>query len=220
MEVPSEHFVLKNPVKPSQTAIDENSLRSAVFATGCFWGSEKAFWRMPGVFSTSVGYIAGKAANPTYEQVCSGATGHTEAVLVYWDSRRLAFSDVMRMFLQSHDPTQGNRQGNDRGTQYRSGAYPSDVEDLKVTKAAIAKYEAQLGRKVTSEVIFPAPTFYWAEGYHQQYLAKPGARPYCSAEPTCVDLAPWSDWAPADLADAHRNSPRRSGSSTRPSRAA
>jgi peptide-methionine (S)-S-oxide reductase len=193
MAIPAKHIVLGTPLNPT----DNPKLHSAVFATGCFWGSEKAFWRMPGVYTTAVGYIAGSATNPSYDQVCSGRSGHAEAVQVFWDPERLAFADLMREFLESHDPTQGNGQGNDRGTQYRSGVYARSEEDYQVAKAAIAAYQKALGRKVTSEVVFPAPDFYFAEKYHQQYLAIPGNRKYCSAEPTGVRLPPAETWLPA-----------------------
>ena len=209
-----KHFVLKTPLTPDPAL----GLHSAVFATGCFWGvrhiplrgayvadacnatraqSEKSFWRMPGVYTTAVGYVAGTKQEPTYEEVCTGRTGHTEAVQVFWDPAKLSFADVMRNYLESHDPTQGNGQGNDRGTQYRSGVYPRTDEDIEVAKAALAAYSKALGRAVTSEVkdgrTLP---FYFAEDYHQQYLAKPGARPYCSAMPTGVSLPPFEQWAP------------------------
>ena len=116
---------------------------------------------------------------------------------MFWDREEVSFADLMRQFLQSHDPTQGNGQGNDRGTQYRSGVYPRTQEDFEVAKAAVQAYQKALGRKVTTEIIFPAPEFYYAEKYHQQYLALPGSRKYCSAEPTGVSLPPFSEWAPA-----------------------
>jgi peptide-methionine (S)-S-oxide reductase len=151
------------------------------------------------VISTAVGSAGGVTENPTYEQVCTGETGHAESVIVFWDSTKLSFADLMRQFLQSHDPTQGNGQGNDRGTQYRSAVFVDDEAELKVAQAAIAQYEKQLGRKVTTELRFPAPPFYYAEEYMQQYLARPGNRQYCSAMPTGVALAPYSVWAPKDL---------------------
>jgi len=195
MVVPDKHYVLGTPMLPT-----DPKLHSAVFATGCFWGSEKAFWRMPGVYTTAVGYIAGSVTNPTYEQVCSARSGHAEAVQVYWDPELLSFADILREFCESHDPTQGNGQGNDRGSQYRSGVYPRSEEDFEVAKAALAAYTKALGRKVTTEVIYPAPEFFFGEAYHQQYLAKPGSRPYCSAEPTGVSLPPFEQWGPKGAA--------------------
>jgi peptide-methionine (S)-S-oxide reductase len=162
------HYVLSTPLQPDPS----QPLSSCVFATGCFWGSEKAFWRMPGVYTTAVGYIAGQTPNPTYEQVCSGRTGHTEAVQVFWDPAKLSFADLMREFLQSHDPTQGNGQGSDRGSQYRSGVYPRAAEDYAVAQSALQAYSKALARKCTTEVVFPAPTFYFAEKYHQQYVRR------------------------------------------------
>ena len=200
----AKHFVLQTPMvvaegsdKDGWVAPDGTKLGRAVFATGCFWGTEKGFWKMPGMYTTAVGYIAGKWPNPTYEEVCSGRTGHTEAVQVYWDKSRLSFADVMRQYLQSHDPTQGMGQGNDRGTQYRSGVYPSTEEDATVARAAMAAYEKDIGMKLTAELIFPPPPFYYAEAYHQQYLARPGNRQYCSAQPLGVHLSPADKWLPA-----------------------
>eukprot|EP00511_Aplanochytrium_stocchinoi_P012626 CAMPEP_0204877730 /NCGR_PEP_ID=MMETSP1348-20121228/48353_1 /ASSEMBLY_ACC=CAM_ASM_000700 /TAXON_ID=215587 /ORGANISM="Aplanochytrium stocchinoi, Strain GSBS06" /LENGTH=223 /DNA_ID=CAMNT_0052034633 /DNA_START=171 /DNA_END=839 /DNA_ORIENTATION=- len=170
-----------------------------IVATGCFWGSEKAFWRMPGVYTTAVGYSGGKKDNPTYEQVCSGRTGHTEAVLVVWDKDRLSFTDIVRMYLQCHNPTQVNGQGNDHGTQYRTALYYNTEEQKKVAEAAIRSYEKSLGgRKIATE-LKPENRFYYAEDYHQQYLASPGARKYCSAQPQGVQLEPAEKWLPADL---------------------
>jgi len=189
------HYVLQTPLAPPLVP----PLRRAVFATGCYWGSEKSFWRMPGVYSTAVGYAGGETESPSYEYVCSGISGHTEAVVVFWDSTKISFSDLMRQFLQSHDPTQGNGQGNDRGTQYRSAVYVDDEDEFKVAKAAMNEYEKILGRKVTTELKFPAPIFYYAEEYMQQYLAKPGNRQYCSAQPNGISLSPYETWAPKDV---------------------
>lgn len=198
-EIPAEHFVLKGnrqlPPFPEGT-------KKAAFAAGCFWGSEKRFWRMPGVYATSVGYIAGKAPSPSYEAVCSGTSGHSEAVQVVYDPAKVAFADLLKMFWECHDPTQGNRQGNDRGSQYRSGFYPDTDEQAELGLASKMAYQAVLKQEITTEMGPPAKfKFYHAEGYHQQYLAKPGARPYCSAQPRPTGLPPWEQWSP-DGADA------------------
>jgi len=192
LQVAPKHFVLGTPVQ----APFPEGVESVVFGTGCFWGTEKGFWRLPGVFATSVGYCAGATPNPTYNEVCSGATGHNEVVRVAYDPAKVSFTDLLRNFWQSHDPTQGNGQGNDRGTQYRSGIYFSSPAQQALAEASKASYEADLGRPVTTEII-PAPEFYFAEDYHQQYLAKPGNRQYCSAQPTGQKLAAYDGWAPS-----------------------
>jgi len=174
-----------------------DGLQMCVFAAGCFWGTEKGFWRLPGVYSTAVGYVAGHTANPTYRQVCSGRTGHTEATLVVWNPGEISLSDLLRRFLDCHDPTQGDRQGNDVGTQYRSGIYTADEEQAQVARACLKAYEAVLresGYKQISTEVKVGQHFWFAEGYHQQYLAKPGARPYCSAEPTGKPVPPPEQW--------------------------
>jgi len=187
------HFILKTPY---EGPYDNPNLKQAVFATGCFWGSEKSFWRLPGVYSTAVGYTNGKEEfkNPTYNQICTGKTNHAEAVLVVYDENKISFADLLSNFFQSHDPTQGNGQGNDRGTQYRSGIYLETEEEKQVAEAALKTYEKALGRKITTEIVQPAPVFYYAEDYHQQYLAKPGSRPYCSAAPTLTKMDDVSEW--------------------------
>ena len=161
------------------------------FGCGCFWGAEKAFWRLPGVYRTAVGYQGGYTPNPTYEEVCSGATGHTEVVAVAWNPEVIGFADLLKLFWECHDPTQGMAQGNDRGTQYRSGIYTSSAAQTERARDSLAAYQqsltaAGLGR-ITTEVVADKP-FFAAEAYHQQYLAKPGCRPYCSAMPTGVRL--------------------------------
>jgi peptide-methionine (S)-S-oxide reductase len=168
-------------------------LSRAVFACGCFWGTEKAFWRLPGVYSTAVCYINGRTANPTYRQVCSGSTHHTEATLVYFDRARISLADLLRNFVNCHNPTQGNRQGRDRGSQYRSGVYVYEEDDLTVARAALKAFERVLSRPITSETVLGVEPWL-AETYHQQYLAKPGNRQYCSAEPTGKTLAPIDEW--------------------------
>ena len=191
MKVTNKHYVLGNPI---QEPFPDN-LETCVFATGCFWGTEKMFWRVPGVYSTSVGYCAGYTQNPTYEEVCSGQTGHTEAVQVAWDPTVISFADLLSMHWTCHDPTQGMRQGNDAGTQYRSGIYCSTKAQLELAKKSAEVYGAALKaagatRDITSEINGPGDNcvYYFAEDYHQQYLAKPGARPYCSAQPTGVPV--------------------------------
>jgi peptide-methionine (S)-S-oxide reductase len=186
-----------------------------VFANGCFWGSEKGIWRLPGggIHSTAVGYAAGFTPNPTYEEACSGRTGHTEAVQVVFDPAEISLVDILRWFWEAHDPTQGMGQGNDRGTQYRSGLYYFSEEQKQLYEASKNAYEKALaakgkgkGSEITTEIRaasdFPE-VFYYAEDYHQQYLAKPGARPYCSAQPQCVSLPPFEEWAPAELKEAY-----------------
>jgi len=201
----TEHRVLKTNFKgPFPDNTDK-----VVVATGCFWGSEKAMWRMPGMYTTAVGYAGGKTLDPTYQEVCSGRSGHTEAVLCVWDKEKLNFSDVVRMYLQCHNPTQVNGQGNDHGTQYRTALYYYTAEQKKVAEAAIASYEKSLGgRKIATELRQMKEDgegeviFYYAEDYHQQYLASPGARNYCSAQPQGVQLDPATEWLPNDLEEA------------------
>jgi len=185
----------------------------AVFANGCFWGSEKGIWRLPpedgGVYSTAVGYCAGFTPNPTYEEACSGRTGHTEGVRVVYDPEKISFVDIMRWFWEAHDPTSGMGQGNDRGTQYRSGFYYFDDEQKQLLEASKEAYEKQLGRPITTEIAAASDydqyggLWYYAEPYHQQYLAKPGSRPYCSAQPQGVALADFDSWCPEALKEKH-----------------
>ncbi|MCP9774659.1 peptide-methionine (S)-S-oxide reductase MsrA [Cyanobium sp. WAJ14-Wanaka] len=159
----------------------------AVFGCGCFWGAEKGFWRLPGVFSTAVGYAGGHLENPDYGQVCSGQTGHSEVVRVVWDTNQVDFSDLLKLFWECHDPTQGDRQGNDRGSQYRSVIYVNSPELMALVEASRQAYQSLLDQaglgSITTEVKADQHLYY-AETYHQQYLAKPGSRPYCSAQPT------------------------------------
>lgn len=171
------HAVLGAPIG-KEPASDEEE---AVFALGCFWGAERAFWKARGVVSTAVGYIAGHKDEPTYYEVCSGATGHTEAVRVVFRPSEISYDELLQLFWESHDPTQGNRQGNDIGTQYRSGIYTTSEEQQEKALASLKKYEGALlengRRRITTEVK-PADTFWYAEIYHQQYLHKnPGG--YC-----------------------------------------
>jgi peptide-methionine (S)-S-oxide reductase len=182
--VPARHFVLDAPLEPPFP----DGLEQAVFALGCFWGAERKFWQAPGVYTTAVGYVAGSTPNPTYEEVCSGRTGHTEAVLVVFDPRQTSYEDLLRIFWESHDPTQGMRQGNDVGTQYRSGVYVFDDAQRAAAESSRTMFADRLADKgygeITTEIV-DAPTFYYAEDYHQQYLAKnPGG--YCGIGGTGV----------------------------------
>eukprot|EP00555_Chaetoceros_dichaeta_P002667 CAMPEP_0198250008 /NCGR_PEP_ID=MMETSP1447-20131203/1346_1 /TAXON_ID=420782 /ORGANISM="Chaetoceros dichaeta, Strain CCMP1751" /LENGTH=325 /DNA_ID=CAMNT_0043934767 /DNA_START=24 /DNA_END=1001 /DNA_ORIENTATION=+ len=183
----------------------------AVFANGCFWGSEKGIWRLPeGIHSTAVGYCAGFSPNPTYEEACSGRTGHTEGVRVVFDPSKVSFVDILRWFWEAHDPCSGMGQGNDRGTQYRSGFYYYNEEQKELIEASKAAYETQLGKAITTEIAAAEDydqyggLWYFGEVYHQQYLAKPGARPYCSAQPQGVALAPFEEWAPEGLVEKYK----------------
>ena len=163
----------------------------AVFACGCFWGAEKGFWRLPGVVTTAVGYAGGDVDQPSYNQVCSGRTGHTEVVRVVWSQPAVDFSDLLKLFWECHDPTQGNRQGNDTGSQYRSAIYTTNEEQLNLALASRDAYQLALSDRGFGEItteIRSDQQFFFAEDYHQQYLAKPGSRPYCSAMPTGVIL--------------------------------
>jgi peptide-methionine (S)-S-oxide reductase len=182
--VPDLHYVKNTPLTPPF----REGLQTAVVAMGCFWGAERAFWQIPGVESTAVGYVGGTTPNPTYEEVCSGMTGHTEAVLVVFEPARVSFDDLLKVFWESHDPTQGMRQGNDVGTQYRSGIYPTNPEQRQAAEASRAAYAAALGARgfgpITTEIVDGA-SFFYAEAYHQQYLAKnPGG--YCGLGGTGV----------------------------------
>ena len=165
-----------------------DGLQRALFGLGCFWGAERKFWQLPGVYSTAVGYAAGYTPNPTYREVCSGMTGHNEVVLVVFDPGKVPYETLLKTFWESHDPTQGMRQGNDAGTQYRSGIYYFDDSQKEAAERARAAYQAELRRSgygaITTEIL-PAPEFYYAEDYHQQYLAKnPGG--YCGLGGTGV----------------------------------
>jgi len=182
--IAAKHFVLGTPMEPPFPGME-----LALFGMGCFWGAEKKFWEAGGVHSTAVGYVAGVTPNPTYEEVCSGRTGHTEAVRVVFDPRLTTFDDLLRTFWTNHDPTQGMRQGNDVGTQYRSGVYLHDDRQREVAESSRRNYQARLDAAgfgaITTE-LRPAPEFYYAEDYHQQYLAKnPGG--YCGLGGTGVD---------------------------------
>jgi peptide-methionine (S)-S-oxide reductase len=171
MAVPEAHFVNKNRLTPPFP----DGLERALFGMGCFWGAEKKFWQQRGVYSTAVGYAGGPTPNPTYREVCTGMTGHNEVVLVVFDPKVTSYDALLRVFWENHDPTQGMRQGNDVGTQYRSGIYYLDDEQKRAAEASRDVFQKQLTAAgygpITTE-IQPAPDFYYAEDYHQQYLAK------------------------------------------------
>jgi len=183
MPVPDSHEVTRAPLEG-----DFPGLERALFAMGCFWGAERTFWQLPGVVTTAVGYAAGSTPNPTYREVCSGLTGHAEVVLVVFDPERIGYDDLLKVFWENHDPTQGMRQGNDVGTQYRSGIYYTSDAQRAAAEASRAGYQDALTRAghgaITTEIL-PSPEFYYAEDYHQQYLAKnPGG--YCGLGGTGV----------------------------------
>jgi peptide-methionine (S)-S-oxide reductase len=172
MPVPERHFVNGHPLGDSG---DDHDLERAMFGMGCFWGAERKFWELPGVYSTAVGYAGGHTPNPTYREVCSGMTGHTEVVLVIFEPAKISYDELLRVFWENHDPTQGMRQGNDVGTQYRSGIYTYGDLQQRAAERSRDAYQAQLQAAgygpITTEIL-PAPEFYYAEDYHQQYLAK------------------------------------------------
>ncbi len=171
LKVPELHFVNGHRIVPPFPA----GLELALFGMGCFWGAERKFWETPGVYSTAVGYAGGFTPNPTYEEVCSGRTGHTEVVRVVFDPRKVSYEQLLRIFWESHDPTQGMRQGNDVGTQYRSAIYVANAAQRAAAEASRASYQSSLRQaghdSITTEIA-DAPEFYYAEDYHQQYLAK------------------------------------------------
>ncbi len=181
--------VLHTILKTDLSAKIKNNEQEILFGCGCFWGAEKGFWRLPGVITTAVGYAGGEKKNPNYREVCSGLTGHTEVVRVVWNNNKIDLSDLLKLFWECHDPTQGNRQGNDSGSQYRSSIYTSSKEQLSKAIESRNSYQKELDKngfgKITTEIDKDI-NFYFAEDYHQQYLAKPGSRPYCSAMPTKV----------------------------------
>jgi peptide-methionine (S)-S-oxide reductase len=171
MPVPAKHFVNGRPLQPPFP----EGLEMALFGLGCFWGAERKFWQAPGVFTTAVGYAAGLTPNPSYDEVCSGRTGHNEVVRVVFDPKLTSFTDLLKIFWESHDPTQGMQQGNDVGTQYRSGIYVYSAEQRRAAEDSRNAYQQVLNRAgygaITTEIL-DAPEFYYAEDYHQQYLAK------------------------------------------------
>jgi len=182
--VPDRHFVLGTPLQPPFPDDTER----AVFGMGCFWGAERIFWQAPGVYTTAVGYAGGSTPNPTYEEVCSARTGHNEVVLVVFKPAEIPYEEVLRLFWEGHDPTQGMRQGNDVGTQYRSGIYTSSdaqAEAARTSREAYAKRLAEAGYGEITTEIEPEGAFYYAEDYHQQYLAK-NPNGYCGIGGTGV----------------------------------
>ena len=184
MAITETHFVNGNRIAPPFP----DGLRQVVFAMGCFWGAERKFWKLNGVYSTAVGYAAGRTPNPSYREVCSGMTGHAEVVLVVFDPKKVQYDDLLRVFWENHDPTQGMRQGNDVGTQYRSGIYYHDDEQRRAAERSRDMFQTQLtaaGYGVITTEILPAPEFYYAEDYHQQYLAK-NPEGYCGLGGTGV----------------------------------
>lgn len=190
MPVPAKHFVNGNSLQ----APFPDGIELALFGLGCFWGAERKFWQTEGVYSTAVGYAAGHTPNPTYQEVCTGMTGHNEVVLVAFDPQKVSYQTLLKVFWESHDPTQGMRQGNDAGTQYRSGIYTYSEEQRQLATASKQAYQKALNAANRSEItteILAAPEFYYAEDYHQQYLAKnPGG--YCGLGGTgvaCPDMA-------------------------------
>ena len=181
------HTILKNDL----SAELKNNEEEILFGCGCFWGAEKGFWRLPGIISTAVGYAGGVIEDPSYREVCSGLTGHTEVVRVVWNKNEIDQSDLLKLFWECHDPTQGNRQGNDSGSQYRSAIYTTTKDQLIKAIESKNSYQKNLQKngfgQITTEIKNNIK-FYFAEDYHQQYLAKPGSRPYCSAMPTKVEF--------------------------------
>ncbi|TRU21730.1 MAG: peptide-methionine (S)-S-oxide reductase MsrA [Microcystis aeruginosa Ma_MB_S_20031200_S102] len=185
MPVPSSHYVNGHPLQPPFPV----GMESAMFGLGCFWGAERKFWQLEGVYTTAVGYAAGITPNPTYQEVCTGMTGHNEVVLVVYDPRVISYEQLLKVFWESHNPTQGMRQGNDTGTQYRSGIYTYSPLQKQLAEKSRSIYQDALNKaghgQITTEII-DAPEFYYAEGYHQQYLAKnPGG--YCGLGGTKVE---------------------------------
>jgi len=184
MPVPPSHDVLKTPLQGPFPA----GLQQAMFALGCFWGAERKFWETPGVYTTAAGYAAGLTPNPTYREVCSGMTGHAEVVLVVFDPKTISYDELLKVFWESHNPTQGMRQGNDVGTQYRSGIYYFDETQRAAAERSRDDYQRALEKsgygRITTEIL-PAPEFYYAEDYHQQYLSK-NPNGYCGLGGTGV----------------------------------
>ena len=182
--VPAEHHVNHNRIKAPFPA----GLEQAMFGLGCFWGAERMFWKAPGIYSTAVGYAAGITPNPTYEEVCSGYTGHNEVVMVWFDPKKISYEALLKIFWEGHNPTEGMRQGNDVGTQYRSGIYTFSPEQKAKAEASRAMFQKELTKSgvgtITTEII-DAPTFFYAEDYHQQYLAK-NPNGYCGLGGTGV----------------------------------
>lgn len=187
MPITNQHYVNGHPLLPPYP----QGYEQAMFGLGCFWGAERKFWELPGVYITAVGYAAGLTPNPTYEEVCSGMTGHNEVVFVVFDPQQVSYRSLLKLFWESHDPTQGMQQGNDRGTQYRSGIYTYTAEQASLAQDSGKAFQTALNASnygtITTEII-AAPEFYFAEDYHQQYLAK-NPRGYCGLGGTGVVLA-------------------------------
>lgn len=185
MSVPAKHFVLGSKMSPPYP----DGLELAMFGMGCFWGAERAFWKLNGVYVTAVGYASGLTPDPLYEEVCSGLTGHNEVVRIVYDPQQLSYQALLSVFWQSHDPTQGMRQGNDVGTQYRSGIYFYSEQQKNLARQSLSQYQTALMMagfgQITTELL-PAPEFYFAEDYHQQYLAK-NPQGYCGLGGTGVE---------------------------------
>ncbi|MBO6960583.1 MAG: peptide-methionine (S)-S-oxide reductase MsrA [Prochlorococcus marinus CUG1438] len=183
----SIHRILRTDIKKVPNSQEDE----IIFGCGCFWGAEKCFWKLPGVITTSVGYAGGDKISPSYYEVCSGLTGHSEVVRVVWDKSEIDISDLLKMFWECHDPTQKNRQGNDIGTQYRSAIFYKNVNNNKVILASRDQYQKELNKNnfglIETEIKI-IDNYYYAENYHQQYLASTGSRQYCSASPTKVKL--------------------------------
>ena len=171
MPVPANHYVNGHPLKPPYP----QGMETAMFGMGCFWGAERKFWQLEGVYTTAVGYASGYTPNPTYQEVCTGMTGHNEVVLVVYDPQVISYQQLLKVFWENHNPTQGMRQGNDAGTQYRSGVYVYSEKQKKLAQSSFNAYQEALQKagygQITTEIL-DAPEFYYAEGYHQQYLAK------------------------------------------------
>jgi peptide-methionine (S)-S-oxide reductase len=186
--VPDKHFINGHALQPPFSG----KLQQIIFGMGCFWGAERKFWQLDGVYTTAVGYTAGLTPNPTYQEVCSGMTGHNEVVLVVYDPEKISFQTLLKTFWESHDPTQGMQQGNDRGTQYRSGIYIFNEGQKKAAENSRALFQTNLSKEnygnITTEII-AAPEFYYAEDYHQQYLAK-NPNGYCGLGGTGISCAP------------------------------
>src|SRR5580765_5322564 len=184
MPVTEPHVVLDTPLEPPFP----EGIEVAIFGMGCFWGAERLFWQLPGVYTTAVGYSGGTTPNPSYEETCSGRTGHTEAVLVAYDPTKISYDELLKTFWEGHDPTQGMRQGNDAGTQYRSAVYTYGEEQLQAAQRSKEAFQEALKKKgygLISTEIRPAPEFYYAEDYHQQYLGK-NPNGYCGLGGTGV----------------------------------
>ncbi|TBU82994.1 peptide-methionine (S)-S-oxide reductase [Pseudomonas daroniae] len=186
ISVPEAHYINGNPLQGPFPA----GLQTALFGLGCFWGAERRFWQQPGVWTTAVGYAGGHTPNPTYEETCSGLTGHAEVVLVVFDPQQTSYEELLKVFWEVHNPTQGMRQGNDIGSQYRSAIYCTDEQQLEIARRSQAQFQNELEKSGFGEItteIAPAPPFYYAEAYHQQYLAK-NPEGYCGLGGTGVCL--------------------------------